>query len=265
MSKHFQTVATMACMKSLLMIFNLAFWVSLAQGGSTSSQTLKLQQIIFQASGLAILCAGIWMQVELHKYLELSADFSNTGPYVLVGTGALILLISSLACCCTVKGQPSLLYLYGAFLAVVFVIELSLASSIYAYKDNLSGGFDHGLNQSMAKYGVPGNGEKTMDFDVMQARMQCCGSHSYEDWNLLNPSRPVPRSCCRIAGTRCDTQDETQIWTQGCFHKVVDFLTTNMKVIGGAAIGVTLFPLLGTVLSCVLAANINKTKYEQMA
>ncbi|XP_059612963.1 tetraspanin-7-like [Phlebotomus argentipes] len=242
MSKRLQTVATMACMKSLLMIFNLAFW----------------------ASGLAILCAGIWMQVELHKYLELNADFSNTGPYVLVGTGALILLISSLACCCTVKGQPSLLYLYGAFLAVVFVIELSLASSLYAYKDNLADGFDRGLNQSMARYGQPGTADKTADFDTMQTRMQCCGSHSYEDWNKLNPARPVPRSCCRT-GTRCDTQDEDKIWTQGCFHKVVDFLTTNMKVIGGAAIGVTLFPLLGTVLSCVLAANINKTKYEQMA
>ncbi|XP_055709917.1 tetraspanin-7-like [Phlebotomus papatasi] len=243
MSKHFQTVATMACMKSLLMIFNLAFW----------------------ASGLAILCAGIWMQVELHRYLELNANFSNTGPYVLVGTGALILLISSLACCCTVKGQPSLLYLYGAFLAVVFVIELSLASSIYAYKDNLADGFDRGLNQSMTRYGLPGTEEKTGDFDTIQARMQCCGIHSYEDWYNLNPTRPVPRSCCREVNSRCDTQDETLIWTQGCFQKVVDFLTTNMKVIAGAAAGVTLFPLLGTVLSCILAANINKTKYEQMA
>ncbi|GAB0095982.1 Tetraspanin [Sergentomyia squamirostris] len=243
MSKHFQTVVTMACMKSLLMIFNLAFW----------------------ASGLAILCAGIWMQVDLHKYLELNVDFSSSGPYVFVGTGALILLISSLACCCTVKGQPSLLYLYGAFLAVVFVIELSLASSIYAYKDNLTEGFDKGLNQSMTRYGIPGTQQKTEDFDAMQTTLKCCGSHSYEDWNNLSPARPVPRSCCRLPHIRCDTQDETQIWTQGCFHKVVDFLDTNMKVIGGAALGVALFPLIGTVLSCLLAANINKTKYEQMA
>jgi hypothetical protein len=65
----------------------------------------------YQASGLAILCAGIWMQVELHKYLELNAEFSSTAPYVIVGTGAFILFIGTLACCCTVKGQSSLLYL----------------------------------------------------------------------------------------------------------------------------------------------------------
>lgn len=65
---------------------------------------------LFQASGLGVLCAGIWMQVELHKYLELNADFSISAPYILVATGAIILVISTLACFCTVKGQPSLLY-----------------------------------------------------------------------------------------------------------------------------------------------------------
>lgn len=64
-----------------------------------------------QASGLAVLCAGIWMQVELLKYLELNAEFSRITPYILVWTGVFILCISTLACCCTVKGHPTLLYL----------------------------------------------------------------------------------------------------------------------------------------------------------
>lgn len=71
----------------------------------------ELPSSLQQASGLAILCAGIWMHVELHKYLELSTDFSNSAPYVLVGTGALILFIGTFACCCTLKGQPALLYM----------------------------------------------------------------------------------------------------------------------------------------------------------
>lgn len=51
------------------------------------------------------------MQLELHKYLELSSDFSNSAPYVLVATGILIFVVGSLACFCTLKGQPALLYL----------------------------------------------------------------------------------------------------------------------------------------------------------
>lgn len=204
------------------------------------------------------------MQVELHKYMELSADFSDTAPYVLVGTGALILFIGTLACCCTVKGQPALLYLYGGFLAVVLVLEIGLAISIYAYKDRLSDGFDRGLNQSMSAYGSVGSAAKTADFDRMQEKLHCCGSHSYKDWDELSMPRPVPRSCC-INYRRCDISDNQQIHTQGCFTKVVQFLEHNMSSIGAVALGVAFFPLLGAILSCCLAGNINKAKYEQMA
>jgi len=51
------------------------------------------------------------LQIELHKYLDLSPDFSATAPYVFVGTGLLILFLATLACCCTVKEQPILLYI----------------------------------------------------------------------------------------------------------------------------------------------------------
>jgi Tetraspanin family. len=64
-----------------------------------------------QLTGIAILAVGIWMVVELYKYMELSTEFSAPAPYVLIGTGALIILVGSLACCCTVKGQPVLLYI----------------------------------------------------------------------------------------------------------------------------------------------------------
>ena len=66
---------------------------------------------LLQLTGIAILAVGIWMVVELYKYMELSTEFSATAPYVLIGTGALIILVGSLACCCTVKGQPVLLYI----------------------------------------------------------------------------------------------------------------------------------------------------------
>lgn len=50
------------------------------------------------------------MEVELYKYMEMSTEFSGTAPYVLIGIGALIVVMGSLACCCTVKGQSVLLY-----------------------------------------------------------------------------------------------------------------------------------------------------------
>lgn len=58
-----------------------------------------------------MLCSGIWVQIGLHRYMELSTDYTNTFQIVLVGMGLLILFVGTLACCCTVKAQSSLLYL----------------------------------------------------------------------------------------------------------------------------------------------------------
>ncbi|XP_067007625.1 tetraspanin-7 [Anabrus simplex] len=237
MGKRLQTVAAMACMKTLLMLFNFVFWIS----------------------GIAILAVGIWMQVELYKYMELSTEFSSTAPYVLMGTGALIIVIGSLACCCTVKGQPVLLYIYGAFLMIIFVMELGAGASIYVYRDKLQHGFDTGLNQSMQEYQK--GTEKSNDFDVMQTTLHCCGNRKYDDWLAIRSE--IPQSCCRIAN--CNTGNETEIYQSGCYTKVVEFLDDNIGLVGGSALGVAFFPLVGVLLACCLAKNINKSKYEQMA
>lgn len=55
------------------------------------------------------------------------------------------------------------------------------------------------------------------------------------------------------------------IMLQGCFNMVVDFLKGNIGLVGGSAVGVAFFPLVGVILACCLAKNINKAKYEQMA
>jgi hypothetical protein len=66
-------------------------------------------------STILLLVLGIWLHVEVHKYMdmELSPDFSATAPYVLVGTG--LLFLETLACCCTIKEQPILLYIVSCF------------------------------------------------------------------------------------------------------------------------------------------------------
>lgn len=98
------------------------------------------------------------------------------------------------------------------------------------------------------------------------SQLGCCGNIDYKDWYSLNPPRPVPRSCCKQPGPiRCDTQDETQIYNQGCYVKVTQYLERNMGRIAISSLVVAVFPLVGSILSIALAKNINKAKYEQMA
>ena len=49
--------------------------------------------------------------MELHKYMELTTNYNNLTPYVMIAIGAGIVIIGSLGCCCTCKGKSGLLYL----------------------------------------------------------------------------------------------------------------------------------------------------------
>ena len=79
----------------------------------------KLLLVIFQASGVFLLSVGVWMELQLHKYMEVSNFFATTVPLVFVSLGGSILCLSLLACCCTAKGKVPLLYIVSLSLNVV--------------------------------------------------------------------------------------------------------------------------------------------------
>ncbi|RLU26086.1 hypothetical protein DMN91_002249 [Ooceraea biroi] len=85
--------------------------------------------------------------------MNMGVQDSGTALLALASLGAVLALAATLACCCTARGHPALLYLYGAFLAVVALLELGAGASVYAYRTNLNEGFDQGLNESMIAYG----------------------------------------------------------------------------------------------------------------
>lgn len=248
MGRRLQTVAAVTCMKTLLMVFNVIFWFT----------------------GIGILVAGIWMKVDLYKYMNLTTNDTSAIAYVLIGTGAVIIVIGTLACCCTAKGVPALLHLYSAFLMVVFVVELSAGISGYAYRSKLGAGFQQGLNKSLIQY--KSDQDIRQIVDRLQSTLKCCGKDNYKDWfstPWANGTKSVPESCCKVSLDVCKHRDmglePTDIYESGCYSTVVNFVDSNIGAIGGTALGFAFFQLIGVFLSCCLAKHINKAKYEQVA
>ncbi|XP_055868205.1 tetraspanin-7-like [Biomphalaria glabrata] len=256
MDTALSTAPVVTCMKTLMMVFNFIFWVT----------------------GIVILAIGIWTKVDLYKYLELSSIYQPEAPYVLIGVGAVIVLIGSLGCCCTIKGHSVLLYMFCGFLFIVFIIELSAGIALLVYRGKLETGFKEGLQSALQLYGTKGNGEITDAVDELQEKLVCCGISSYADWFKTPYAAKaekegksiysVPESCCRNRhdcvhyGVQTNTTD---IHIQGCHMFVVDFINGNMGPIGGVALGISFFQILGAILAFCLAKSINRAKYEQVA
>lgn len=241
--------------KTVLTVFNFIFWIT----------------------GIAILALGIWTKVELYIYMELSTIYYEQAPYVMIGVGAFIVIVGSFGCCCTVKGQSVLLYMYAVFLIVVFIAELSCGAAGFVYRNKINQGFSDGLKKALPKYGV--DKEKTKAFDGLQHELKCCGNNNYTDWFSTpwektetkgNKTLVVPKSCCRGDQGKCvnynlvNKNATADIYTDGCYNVVTGFMKKNMALIGGVALGVSFLQLFGAALACCLAKNINKAKYEQV-
>ncbi|XP_014210756.1 tetraspanin-7-like [Copidosoma floridanum] len=241
MAKKLETVAAMACMTVFLMLFNL----------------------VFICSGLAMLCVGIYMRMELQSYANLGIESSGAALLALSSLGALVTLVGVLACCCTTRQHPALLYLYGAFLAMVALLELAAGASMYSYRTSLIEGFDRGLNETLAAYGT--DKSKNLHVDTMQSTLHCCGNRAYTDWLNMSPPKAVPSSCCSVQPGECDTNSAEDLYTEGCYSRVMNFARDNVGLVAGGALGLAVFPMAGVFLACCLASYINKVNYEQIA
>lgn len=58
-----------------------------------------------------MLCAGLYMKLELQNYASLGLESSGATLLALSCLGALVALVGILACCCTTRQHPALLYL----------------------------------------------------------------------------------------------------------------------------------------------------------
>lgn len=95
----------------LMKLFHILPLFTLKMFGQITTKLCFFPDQNVKVSGFAMLCSGIWVQIGLHRYMELSTDYTNTFQILLVGMGLLILFVGTLACCCTIKAQSSLLYL----------------------------------------------------------------------------------------------------------------------------------------------------------
>ncbi|KAL0894927.1 hypothetical protein ABMA27_013428 [Loxostege sticticalis] len=236
MGNQFKNVAVIACLKTFLFVFNVVFWVT----------------------GLLLLVVGLWAEFDLYTYMELSPEFSGTAPHVLIGIAGLIILVSSVAFSCIIKGQPVLLYIYGGFLACIFMMDAGVGASVACYRDTFAKGLHDGLTQTLAS-----NNPNKDNFNFAQATLHCCGVSNYTDWTRLSPKRVIPTSCC-LDPNNCITANYKDVYQRGCYEVIVEYLTSNMDLLMGIAIGTALLPLVGTFLSCCLASYIKKSKYDVM-
>ncbi|UJR22420.1 hypothetical protein I4U23_025480 [Adineta vaga] len=245
--RHVQTSASLAFLRTLLFFVNL----------------------IFILSGGLLVILGIALRSHFKEFLEITPEMKSSSPYVVMGLGIAVLFIGLLAFWCTIRGHITLLYIYSIIILLILIAEVILAVTIIMKKQTYESSFKTSVRKIMLQYPRT---SMSSHVDHLQRALSCCGVDSYTDWfetSYGSSQNQVPLSCCKKSLNhtciRTNLQKDnlpTDLNINGCYPTVLSAIKSNYPIFGGIILAIALFPLMGIILSCCLAHQLSKHRYE---
>uniref|UniRef100_A0A3B4Z468 Tetraspanin n=1 Tax=Seriola lalandi dorsalis TaxID=1841481 RepID=A0A3B4Z468_SERLL len=238
------------CLKYLLFLFNILFWVA----------------------GGAVLAVGVWTLVEKSDYISLlNSSFYSASAYILIAAGAIVIVTGIIGCCATLKEMKSLLIMYLVLLLCIFLLEIIAGVLAYITYQELDDELRQNLKVTMQqKYQQPGEESVTQAVDKLQQEFKCCGSNNFSDWTnstwiqAADYKRLVPDSCCKTPSELCGDRDHpSNIYKVegGCIMKLEEFILSQLYILGAVGTGIAFFQLVGMMFTCCLYQNLKEDPY----
>lgn len=277
-----------ACMKYLVVVFNLIFWLV----------------------GIGVIAVSVWLYIDGSLYLNNVDDsyMYYTAIYILMAAGAVMFLIGLLGCCGALQESPCMLGTFFMFLLVIFTAEVSGGVWTWLHKNEVNNIIEVQLTKMVkdeyGKYGDSSTVDKTID--IIQHDLQCCGGKYPSDWaqsrlnsidkaiievgisDILECYSPangkdkiltdkglpdtkrtgcykVPKTCCAtkipqecaiarnvpFSGSKYEG-----LYNEGCVPKLQHYFQENMLLIFGIGIGIGAIQILGLIFSLALCCAI---------
>ncbi|NXI55474.1 CD82 protein, partial [Chloroceryle aenea] len=242
--------------------------------------------LLFQILGAVILGFGIWILADKTSFiavLQMSSPSLKIGAYILVGVGALTMLMGFLGCLGAVNEIRCLLGLYFACLMLILITQVAAGLVIYFQKETLKDELSQIVGNLIKNYDPSNNDERNLEnaWDYVQKQIICCGWTGAKDWedNKILINQSMTAYPCSCSNSSKDSQADTgfcnldvpvngtadwPVHQQGCMDGVENWLKDNLGVILGVCTGVAVIELLGMILSISLCKNIHSEDYTKV-
>uniref|UniRef100_A0A3Q3WP08 Tetraspanin n=1 Tax=Mola mola TaxID=94237 RepID=A0A3Q3WP08_MOLML len=196
------------CIKYLMFAFNLVFWLA----------------------GTAVFAIGLWLRLDPKtKGLFEGSDAPYvfyTGVYILIGAGALMMVVGFLGCCGAIQESPLMLGLFFFFLLILFAIEV--AAGFW--------GFSNQVRQ-------PQYDNKGFYWCL---QLNCCG-----------PTGTVI-DAAKDTCPRGELLEE--LIAKSCPDVIDEVLNSKLHIIGGVGITIGVIMVFGMIFSMLLCCAIRKSR-----
>lgn len=250
---------------------------------------LFLFNLLFLILGAVILGFGIWILADKTSFiavLQMSSPSLKTGACILIGVGALTMLMGFLGCLGAVNEIRCLLGLYFTCLMLILLTQIAAALVIYFQRETLKVELSDIVVDLIKDYDPLNEDKRNLQdaWDYVQMQIACCGWTGAKEWEnneiLRNKSNTeYPCSCSNrskdlvegrgfcvlddsVNGTA--TYADWPVHEQGCMDGVEQWLKDNLGIILGVCSGVAVVELLGMILSISLCKNIHSEDYTKV-
>ncbi|KAJ8007259.1 hypothetical protein DPEC_G00115690 [Dallia pectoralis] len=242
--------------KYLLFFFNLIFWMI----------------------SLVMMAIGVYARMLKHAEAAMACLAVDPAIMLLV-VGVLMFFITFCGCVGSLRENICLLQTFCVFLTLIFILQLAAGILGFIFSDKAQGNVKKVINNAIVHYRDDIDLQNLIDFG--QKEFSCCGGVGYKDWsnNMYfnctsdKPSQErcsVPFSCCLLSNvksvinTMCghgmqerEFADAAKfIHTEGCIDKLVNWIHSNLFLLGGVALGLAIPQLVGILLSQILINQI---------
>ncbi|KAF5927609.1 hypothetical protein HPG69_000512 [Diceros bicornis minor] len=247
-----------------------ALWFPKSQGLARS--------LFLQVISMAMVAVGVYARLMKHAEAAL-ASLAVDPAILLIVVGILMFLLTFCGCIGSLRENICLLQTFSLCLTIVFLLQLAAGILGFIFSDKARGKVSEIFNNAIVHYRDDLDLQNLIDFG--QKKFSCCGGISYKDWSLNmyfncsedNPSRErcsVPYSCClptpnqAVINTMCGQgmqaldylEASKVIYTNGCIDKLVNWIHSNLFLVGGVALGLAIPQLVGILLSQILVNQI---------
>ncbi|XP_065693152.1 tetraspanin-33 isoform X1 [Patagioenas fasciata] len=242
--------------KYVLFFFNMLFWM------------------------ISMVMVAVGVYARLLKHAEAAMACLAVDPAILlVVVGVLTFLITFCGCVGSLRENICLLQTFSICLTIIFLLQLAAGVLGFVFSDKARGKVSEIINGAIVHYRDDLDLQNLIDFG--QKEFSCCGGVSYKDWSqnmyfnctTTNPSRErcsVPFSCClrddgeAVINTMCGQGMQAMsyleasafIYTNGCIDKLVNWIHSNLFLLGGIALGLAVPQLVGILLAQILINQI---------
>ncbi|XP_017472881.1 PREDICTED: protein late bloomer [Rhagoletis zephyria] len=204
-----------------------------------ATTTVKISSILFNTLLALFAIAAI---VLIAVYPGAVPDDWDTAAFIIFG---LVILFAIIGCVAALRESICLTVTCAVFLLLLAILQIAVTIII--------------LNDRQTQSGIA-IVEDAWDHDkieALQAKYECCGKDSSQDYILLN--RQIPLSCYED-----QTEDANKMYTEGCSAKLQRYYDSETASIATVSWVVTALEILGFLLAVFLVINFrNKQRRMQ--